>query len=90
MRYVFTADARRDLASIRDYLMARDELAARKVIEAIFAAARRAALFPESGRPGEDQRVREMVLTKYPYLLQYRAENDQVIIVRIFHTAQDR
>lgn len=90
MPYAFTADAARDLDAIWEYLAERNQAAAQRVLESIYAAAERAAFFPNAGRPGKDVRTREIVLTGYPYIMPYRVEGDTLIILRVFHMAQGR
>lgn len=55
-----------------------------------YAAARRAALFPEAARPTAVPGVREIILPDYPYIMPYRVESNTLIILRVFHTAQER
>ena len=45
-------------------------------------------IFPESGRLGRILGTRELVLTKYPYIIPYRVKDDTIEILRIFHTRQ--
>lgn len=40
------------------------------------------------GRPGRISGTRELVVTKFPYILPYRVRNNAVEILRVFHTAR--
>ncbi len=42
--------------------------------------------FPAMGRPGRVPGTRELVLDRYPLLVPYRVHNDEVHILRVFHT----
>ena len=90
MRYAFTADAARDLDAIWDYLAERNQAAAQRVFASIYAAAERAMRFPDAARPGKLARTREIILSDYHYVLPYRVEGDTLIILRVYHAAQDR
>lgn len=43
---------------------------------------------PNLGRPGRIPGTRELVVTKFPYVLPYRVRNETVEILRVFHTAR--
>lgn len=43
---------------------------------------------PNMGRPGRISGTRELVITRFPYILPYRVRNDSVEILRVFHTAR--
>ncbi len=43
---------------------------------------------PNLGRPGRIPGTRELVVTKFPYILPYRVRNETVEILRVFHTAR--
>lgn len=68
MRYAFTADAERDLEIMWEYLAVRNPKAARRVLASIYAAAERATIFPDAGRPSTEAGTREILLTGYPYV----------------------
>ncbi len=98
MRVRFSLEARADLDRHLGYIKERNPREARRVRASIYAAAKRAALFPESGRRADDPMeqpsavpgTREIVLTDYPYVMPYRVEQNTLIILRVFHAAQDR
>jgi toxin ParE1/3/4 len=43
---------------------------------------------PNMGRPGRIAGTRELVVTRFPYILPYRVRGNAVEILRIFHTAR--
>jgi plasmid stabilization system protein ParE len=43
--------------------------------------------FPHRGRPVPGTNMRELV-TSYPYIIRYRINGDEVVILRIRHTAR--
>lgn len=43
---------------------------------------------PNLGRPGRIPGTRELVVTAFPYILPYRVRNDNVEILRVFHTSR--
>ena len=98
MRVRFSLEARADLNNHLAYIKQRSPQGARRVRASIYAAARRAALFPEAARrpgepgdePGAVPGTREIVLPDYRYIMPYRIEGDTLVILRVFHAAQDR
>ncbi len=90
MRLSFSKAAGDDLEEIWHYLLPRSRSGAINVYASIQAAAKRAAMFPAAGRPGKVAGTREAVLSDYPYILIYRVEDNELIILRVYHTARDR
>jgi plasmid stabilization system protein ParE len=98
MRVRFSQEALADLNSHLAYIKRRSPQGARRVRASIYAAAKRAAMFPEAARrrdeptdePGAVPGTREIVLPDYPYIMPYRVEDNTLIILRVFHAAQDR
>ena len=43
---------------------------------------------PDMGRPGRISGTRELVVTRFPYILPYRVRNDAIEILRVFHPAK--
>ena len=43
---------------------------------------------PNLGRPGRIVGTRELVASKFPYLLPYRVRNETVEILRVFHISR--
>ena len=43
---------------------------------------------PDMGRPGRVHGTRELVITRFPYILPYRVRNNTVEVLRVFHTAR--
>jgi toxin ParE1/3/4 len=46
------------------------------------------AAHPQMGRPGRMPGTRELVVTRFPYILPYRVRAQNVEILRVFHTAR--
>jgi toxin ParE1/3/4 len=72
-----------------EYLAARNPKAARLVFRRIIATARRLSAFPNSGRPGQIDGTRELVVPGFPYVIVYRVSADAVEILRVFHTSRN-
>ena len=47
------------------------------------------ATFPDRGRPGRVTETRELVVVR-PYIVVYGVHQDRIVILRIWHGAQDR
>jgi len=84
---VWTDDAVGHLEAIVTYVAAFDPAAAARLALKLIEVADRLADFPDRGRDAGNG-LREMT-TVWPYILRYRVEDDQVIILRVRHGAQD-
>ena len=86
----FSERARSQLDSIRDYIHQRNPAAARRVGAAIREAAERLRYFPFAGRAGAAEGTREWVVREYPYILVYEILPGEIMILGVFHAAQER
>lgn len=46
------------------------------------------AQHPDMGRPGRVPGTRELVLSRFPYIIPYRVKAQRVEILRVFHTTR--
>ena len=85
----FSKKAFEDLESIKKYIYENDELAAQKVVSYIVERIETIiANNPGVGRAGRVLGTRELVLTKYPYIIPYFVKDDIVYIIRVLHTSR--
>lgn len=61
---------------------------AAEFVRHIHASAALLADHPEMGRPGRIAGTRELVVTRFSYILPYRVRNNAIEILRVFHTAR--
>lgn len=54
----------------------------------LLASAEMLATHPHMGHPGRVPGTRELVVTRFPYILPYRVRSRYVEILRVFHTAR--
>lgn len=90
MRIVFTRRYMRELASIGDYIGARNPRAAARVVNDIHSKTKRllsANAF--IGRPGEIGGTRELVIIGTPYVVAYRVIEEQVEVLFVQHGARE-
>jgi len=80
--------ARRDRADQLAYVAEHDPGAAINLGDAIESAISHLAEHPRIGRAGRVPGTRELVVADTPYLLAYRIEPGAVVILRLFHGAQ--
>ena len=43
---------------------------------------------PSIGRAGRVLRTRELVITKYPYIVPYQVRDNSIFILRVLHTSK--
>ena len=60
------------------------------VIATIIETFKKLAVFPGMGRPCQIPDVRELVMTRYPFIIIYAVRADTVFIVRILHERNER
>jgi plasmid stabilization system protein ParE len=92
MKVVFDAKASEDLEHIFAWIAQDDALAAHAVVERILASVERLGEFPEMARAGRVQGTREWVVPRLPYIVVYVTDwaRDELVVVGIFHGAQNR
>lgn len=88
MKVEWADSARSDLIDIRAYIEARNPAAARNVAAAILDAGNGLHHWPRRGRPGRLPGTRELVMTRYPYIVIDRITPDFVEILNVVHGAR--
>lgn len=88
MRIVWTAPAARDLEAIGDYIARDNPSAARRTVQRIQARIRSLTAHPLIGRPGRVDGTRELVIASTPFIVAYRAADERVEILAVFHSAR--
>ena len=65
--------------------------AAKAVVERVFASTELLPSFPYMGRSGREEGTREWVVPRLPYVVVYEVheERGEVIVIAVFHGAQD-
>jgi toxin ParE1/3/4 len=92
MKVVFDAKAIEDLEQIFTWIAQDNTAIARAVVERILASIERLGSFPEMARLGRVQGTREWAVPRLPYIVVYemREDRDELLVIGIFHGAQDR
>lgn len=90
MRLRWTPSAARDLEGIKDYLGHHFPHLAQSTIERLYKSIRELKTMPHRGRSGRTPGTRELVFSPLPYIAVYRAHEETVEILHIYHGAQDR
>jgi toxin ParE1/3/4 len=85
----FAEEARFDLRKIRVWLKPRAGVdTTDRVIATILTAIECLDRMPLHGRPGRRAGTRELVVTRYSYIVVYEVDGGDVNVARILHTAQ--
>lgn len=88
MRVRWLRKALRNLDQEAAYIAQDSPRSAAELVMHLRAAAMMLVDHPNMGRPGRVPGTRELVVTKFPYILPYRLRNNAVEILRVFHTAR--
>lgn len=80
--------ARDDLLAIREYVEFADVRRAQNTVLHLLRMVELLASTPFIGRPGRVKGTRELVLTKMPYIVVYRATANVIEVLRVLHTAR--
>lgn len=88
MQVKWLRTALQNLDEIATYISQDNPRAARQVIEVIEESVDQLRTQPAIGRPGRVMGTRELVITNTHYLVPYRIRNNQIEILRVFHTSR--
>lgn len=85
----FTTSAVQDLQSIKKFIYEDNEVAAKKVVAHIINQIETILpQMPSAGRAGRVLRTRELVISKYPYIVPYQVKSNDIFILRVLHTSK--
>lgn len=91
MRVRFSIDALSHISAFRYHIEAHSIDAANHVSDRIYAEANRLGRLPRLGHRGQVAGTYEWTVRKLPYVIVYEFQGDhQLIIVGVYHCAQDR
>jgi toxin ParE1/3/4 len=90
MRLIWSPESKRNLASIFQYLLLENPVAAVKVLELIESKVDGLQDHPAMGRPGRIAGTRELVIVGTPYIAAYRLEDSppRIEVVAVQHGAR--
>lgn len=92
MKVRFTLEALTHIDGIHFYIKERSAAAAKRIVARIFAEADRLGEFPELGHVGVVPGTYEWTVSGLPYVIvhEVNAKKDEVIVLGVFHGAQNR
>lgn len=93
MRILWLPEALADLERLYDFVVERDPAAAERVIRTIEEGAERLGALPELGRSMGDETGRRELFLPFgagAYVLRYRLQQDAVVIIRVWHSREER
>jgi len=90
MNVRYSARANRHIDAIHDYIAKRDPDTATRVIAHIRKTLAHLAAFPFMGRSGKVSSTRQIVISRLPFIAVYRIVDGTVVVLCIYHCAQDR
>jgi toxin ParE1/3/4 len=88
MKVRYTAEAQADLESIFSYISERNAPAAMRVLSRLRERADSLGEFPELGRATDRVGIRVLIDGRYPYLVFYTIERDEIVVIHVRHAAR--
>ena len=88
MQVKWLAKALNNLTDETDYIAKESPTNAKAFFAHVLASVEQLKEHPHLGRAGRVAGTRELVITHYPYIVPYRIRNDNVEILRVFHTTR--
>jgi addiction module RelE/StbE family toxin len=88
VRVRYTRQALLDLAEIHDYIAAENTEAANRVVTEIEREIQQLKAHPRLGRPGRIEETREFVISRFPYVVAYRDQAEEIQILSVIHSAR--
>ena len=85
---IFTVLAQNDLRAIKKYICCDNFSAAKEVVKHILGCIEKLKDNPSIGRAGRVLRTRELIISKYPYIVPYQVRDDNVYILRVLHASR--
>ncbi|MGA7324336.1 MAG: type II toxin-antitoxin system RelE/ParE family toxin [Rhodomicrobium sp.] len=90
MKLRLTLAAEADLSHVRETISSENPVAAERVRQSISRAIELLKFFPYLGRAGSVKGTREKAVKSLPYIIVYAVNDDELVVLRIYHGAQDR
>lgn len=90
MRVRYTETALAEVEQIFAYIREHNAAAAARVVAAIETTVERLREHPRSAHESDEADVRMTPVGRYPYLIFYRLDRDELQIVRVLHGARSR
>jgi toxin ParE1/3/4 len=87
LKLKWTPAASRDLEEIEAYIGQGNPLAALQTVLQLIDQVRNLKDHPGLGRPGRVQRARELMISDTPYIVHYKVQGDEIVILRALHGA---
>jgi toxin ParE1/3/4 len=88
MNIAYAPRALRDLKSIGAYLTERNPEGAASVLGAIKSSIDTLSFFPQIGRLIDEAGHRRVPVVRYPYMIFYRIDGNELLILHIRHTSR--
>ena len=87
----WTEQALRQLDHAHDFIsLSNSEEVAARITTQIVGTVQQLTAFPMSGRSGRVPATRELVISNTPFIAAYAIDHDRIVILAIYHAAQQR
>lgn len=87
MRMRWTEGANGNLDQVEEYIAQDNPPAAVATVNKIIEAAQMLTDYPTVGKRGRERGTRELVVAGLPYIIIYAVHREELVIIRVLHTA---
>jgi len=88
MQLKWLVTALNNLTDEADFIAQENLSAAKEFFNHVMASVELLSQHPHLGRKGRVNGTRELVITRYPYIVSYRIKQDHIVILRVLHTSR--
>jgi len=86
----FSVQALDDMEGLYEYLIDKNQDAAKRLVKRIYNACFNIEAFPLAGRVGNMDGTREFVIPRTKYVLIYKITATKIIVLAVYHTARNK
>ncbi len=83
---IWLQKAQQNLADELTFIHKEDPSVAKRIANLVKSRVDSLEEFPEKGRTGRVKGTRELVFTEIPYIIPYKIQGNDILILRFFHT----
>lgn len=92
-KLLWLPEAKQDIARLHEFLLEKSPVAAQKMLDTLLQGADQLIEFPKIGKPMGDELQRRELFVRFgagSYVLRYRLDEENIVVIRTWHSREDR